>query len=392
MPLVPIPPLLALATAAVATWELGISTETYGRPVLQPDLVSIKNEQDLVFLPRAGVATSSPGSRFGLVYQPRFAMTLEKPESRLAILHPVTVDADLRLDPLWSVRLSENAQYGVVETSPLGQLVIGQPGTLQPTNAGAQPTIFSSSTSAALSYAASRRTTVTLSGNVYFLTGADDPSRVVYPRQWAPQASLGLAWNATPRDVLSTTGGASVFLIEDGRRNFLFTLDNGWQRSLTAFTSLRLSAGGSAALAQADAGAPHQLDVLPMLSAELVRAQAAVSPFWEGSLLVRFSPYADRTLGGIFQSLYGRAAGSFEVLRGLRLGASASATTSMTMSLSQTGTTMANGDVSLSWHLARDTRAHFSVGVGWLDDPAGPPHPLQFGANVGITWMHHQSY
>ena len=209
--------------------------------------------------------------------------------------------------------LQQQASYGQADVGALRTREdgLGSAPVVEVQTLGLVPFV-SSTTSATLDFATSRRSRISLTGG-YLLSGS--PDSPVLPMQRGPLARASFRFAFNRRDALTTTAQATHADFDNGQQQTYAFLTEEWSRQPIRLLSLSMMGGVAFTREFIPEGLPNQLlpgtfnEVLPVAATTLSWRDSVTTPTLQLETGVRLAPFADRFTGLIYERVEARLTG-----------------------------------------------------------------------------------
>ncbi len=240
-------------------------------------------------------------------YAPRLSVPFNVGSFELAVLNRATLNAEWRVDPLWTV-----TGLGIFVVGDYSQLIPAS----TPGGAGPPPPILNPvrsfqtypyvgiDTQLRLDGVLSRRTRVRVAGGYFDVGGTGPVGEANQPRSWGPQAEGAFAWDASQEATFTTTAAGQDWIMSGDYSILIGTFTEAWRQAWSSEfdTTASLGAGIANRDVESSTAANHvmpvaglKLDYHPQSRREVhLTLDAALAPYVDTYLRI---PYQRLTAG-----------------------------------------------------------------------------------------------
>lgn len=243
--------------------------------------------------------------RLSLTYAPRFTIRQIETGAAFEPLNGGSLEVGWR-GRRAAVSATGDATYGTASfTSIALQTPAPEGGTLQRFPQGGSVAYASARASVAVTYQATRRLALQITGEGAASGGADAPSRVRIPFQVGPRLTLGADVAATRSDRATTSINASYETFSSGAEAGVATVSEAWRRAWTRRTDTSIGAGVAGSWSHPAGTALSRLALYP--TAEATVASRLPAERLDVRLSLGIAPVIDRLTGQVDERLQGAA-------------------------------------------------------------------------------------
>jgi hypothetical protein len=261
--------------------------------------------RELELVPRLSASRGDPAFDPSASYHPRLLLADDLATERWEVLHRAALLGGVRLDAAWKAVASARGAYGTNDLLA-AQLAGadapgdgGAPSPIQPLPVRTTVRYVSAETAVAVTGALSGRTRLHSVATALVDGGAGADARRALPLQRSGRLATTHEWDASARDVLSSSLLLSVTDFSLGAVVSGAFLTERWRRALSSGTHAWVGAGGGVSVR--DAGG--SVSARPFVSGELglERDARLRKQRLTGSVAVGTAPLQDRVTGGVYE-------------------------------------------------------------------------------------------